>query len=303
MSGSLASIDSPTESASAVETAGACADRDCPGCGRAAPERFCAHCGEEQAHARDLSLRHFVREGVSAVSDLDSSLLRSLASLLVRPGLLTCEYVHGSRRRYLPPLKLFVVCNVVFFFLESVTHSSVLTTPLYVYLHFQPFRDVVSGLVAERVARRHTTVTAYAAVFNPMVRTQAKTLVITMAPMLALFVGALYARSRRYFVEHLLFSVHFYAFFLLLLAAVGSVLAAAYWTMRALGITPLLLRDDGLGMVLIGACLVYLYGAARRVYGEGRLHTALKCLVLAGGVFGVLQAYRFLLFYTTFVAT
>jgi hypothetical protein len=68
----------------------------CPACGAPAPGRFCAACGEEQVHARDLSLRHFVREGLAAVSDLDSSLLHSLVGVVVRPGLMTREYVAGG---------------------------------------------------------------------------------------------------------------------------------------------------------------------------------------------------------------
>ncbi|MDB4949914.1 MAG: hypothetical protein JWM27_2563 [Gemmatimonadetes bacterium] len=239
--------------------------------------RFCAACGEEQVHARDLSLRHFAREAAASVTDLDSSLLRSLGSLVARPGLLTCEYVRGSRRRFLPPLKLFLVCNVAFFFLESLTHSSVLTTPLNVYLRFAPFKDVVAAVVAARLAQRHLTAGHYAAVFDPMVRAQAKTLVITMAPMLALAVQALFARSRRFFVEHLVFAVHFYAFFLLLLASVGTVLASVYGSMKVLGAAPAELSDSTLGVVLLASCTAYLYASVRRVYGDGRASAAAKC--------------------------
>jgi hypothetical protein len=265
--------------------------------------RFCGECGEEQVHARDLSLRHFVREAAASVTDLDSSLLRSLASLVARPGLLTCEYVRGSRRRFLPPLKLFVVCNVVFFFLESLTHSSVLTTPLNVYLRFAPFRDAVTPMVAARLAQRHLSAAQYGAVFDPMVRAQAKTLVIVMAPLLALVVQALFVRSRRFFVEHLVFAVHFYAFFLLLLALVGALLSSVYGALKVLGAAPPAPGDSALGAFLMIACTAYLYASVRRVYGDGRLSAAAKCLVMACGIFAVLQAYRFVLFYTTFLAT
>lgn len=285
------SIDAPSAAAA------------CPACGAAAPERFCARCGEEQVHARDLSLRHFVREGIAAVTDFDSALLRSLVTVVRRPGLLTREYVAGSRRRYLPPLKLFFVCNVLFFFVESITHSSVLTTPLYVYLHYEPFKPVVTGLVRARLLARHVSDVDYAKAFDPMSHTQAKTLVITMAPMLAVLVALLFAQSRRFFVEHLVFSVHFYSFFLLLVAGLGGLLSCAYLGMRLLGLPRLLLSDDALGATLLSACGLYLAVAIRRVYGERPAVALLKAAALAFGIFWVLQGYRFLLFYTTFLAT
>jgi hypothetical protein len=254
-------------------------------------------------HARDLSLRHFVREGLASVTDLDSALLRSLVAVATRPGLPTREYVAGSRRRYLPPLKLFFVCNVIFFFMESLTHSSVLTTPLYVYLRYAPFKPVVSGLVQARLAARHLGVADYAAVFNPMARAQAKTLVISMAPMLAVLVQLLFIRSRRFFVEHLVFAVHFYSFFLLLVAGLGAVLSAAYLAMRLLHLPTLAPTDDALGITLLSSCGVYLLAATRRVYGDGYLPALAKAAVMAFGIFWVLQAYRFVLFYTTFLST
>ncbi|HEY0101114.1 MAG TPA: hypothetical protein VGB76_19470 [Pyrinomonadaceae bacterium] len=36
------------------------------------------------------------------------------------------------------------------------------------------------------------------------------------------------------------------------------------------------------------------------VYGQGKAATALKCLALVGCIIGVLQLYRFILFFTTF---
>jgi hypothetical protein len=56
-------------------------------------------------------------------------------------------------------------------------------------------------------------------------------------------------------------------------------------------------------LVMLSICGTYLLFALRRAYGQGRIRTALKCLVLAIGIFGVIHVYRFILFFKTFYTT
>jgi hypothetical protein len=88
----------------------------------------------------------------------------------------------------------------------------------------------------------------------------------------------LYPLSRRYFVEHLLFFVHFHAFFFLML--IVQILFA-----RTAG---LLGPEDGAidslsQLILVIASFyipIYLYKAMRHVYGQGHLVTIMKYLIL-----------------------
>ena len=110
-------------------------------------------------------------------------------------------------------------------------------------------------------------------------------------PLIALVMAILYVGSGRYYVEHLLFFLHYHAFFflagivVLLLDRIGSATtgAASGFLNSVEGI---------LGTVLVIYVPVYLYLAMRRVYGQGRIWTATKfsalaiaylfCLVLTG---------------------
>ena len=88
----------------------------------------------------------------------------------------------------------------------------------------------------------------------------------------------MYPLSRRYFVEHLLFFVHFHAFFFLML--VLQILLA--------GIAGLLGPEDGAinsisTLIIVIASFyipVYLYKAMRHVYGQGHLVTLFKYVIL-----------------------
>jgi len=101
---------------------------------------------------------------------------------------------------------------------------------------------------------------------------------IVLLPLMALVLKILYPLSRRYFVEHLLFFVHFHAFFFLML--IMQIVFAR--------ITGLLGPEDGAvdsasQLILVIASLyipVYLYKAMRHVYGQGHLVTIMKYLIL-----------------------
>ncbi len=101
---------------------------------------------------------------------------------------------------------------------------------------------------------------------------------IVLLPLMALVLKLLYPLSRRFFVEHLLFFVHFHAFFFLMLTV--QILFA-----RLAGLVG---PEDGavdniktLILIVAGFYIpVYLYKAMRHVYGQGHLITILKYLLL-----------------------
>lgn len=274
----------------------------CANCGESFRSRFCPNCGERRIAGEDYSLRHFLGEAFNILTSVESNLFRSFASLVARPGKLTAEYFKGRRKSYLKPLQLFVFCNVIFFFAQSMMGSNTLTTPLYVHLNMLPHQRLARRMVEEELLERKLTYDDYRTRFDAAIEGQAKTLVIVMVPIFALLLHPLYRRKRRYYVEHLVFATHFFAFFLLLIPTMHVSLFLVSHALRPLGITlpAFLLSDLFLTIFLLFVCTLYLFIAQRRAYGQGWAVTALKCLALTACVIGVVQLYRLLLFFTTF---
>ena len=95
-----------------------------------------------------------------------------------------------------------------------------------------------------------------------------------LLPLMALILKILYPLSKRYYVEHLLFVVHFHAFFFLML-----ILQMLFSRFGAL----LSFNEDLVQLILVVTSLyipVYLYKAMRRVYGQRHLATIPKFLAL-----------------------
>lgn len=97
---------------------------------------------------------------------------------------------------------------------------------------------------------------------------------ILLLPLMALALKLLYPLSRRYYVEHLLFFVHFHAFFFLILTLqiLWSRLVGAAGLPVAAGVLPVVASSFYIP--------VYLYLSMRRVYGQGRFITFLKFFLL-----------------------
>lgn len=97
---------------------------------------------------------------------------------------------------------------------------------------------------------------------------------IVLLPLMALVLKFLYPLSRRYYVEHVLFFVHFHAFFFLLLSLqiLWARLIATLGFGEAIGILPIVLSAFYIP--------IYLFKAMRRVYAQGFWLTFLKYVVL-----------------------
>ena len=100
-----------------------------------------------------------------------------------------------------------------------------------------------------------------------------------LLPLMALILKIIYPLSKRYYVEHLLFVVHYHAFFFLILTL--QILFARFASL-------IHIPESVIDVVLIGAAIyipVYLFRSMKRVYGQGFFITALKFIFLASSYF------------------
>jgi len=97
---------------------------------------------------------------------------------------------------------------------------------------------------------------------------------IILLPLMALALKILYPLSKRYYVEHLLFFVHFHSFFFLILS-----LQILFMRVTSLLRVP---EAVAIPIVVITSFYVpiYLFVSMRRVYGQGRLITSFKYIAL-----------------------
>jgi len=266
----------------------------CLECGATLAGRFCHACGQKRIEPSERTLRHFAGQLFGALTDFDSRLLRSLAALVLRPGLLGAEWLAGRRSRWLSPLALFLIVNLIYFIAPPMSDFN-LSLGEQSQQWYGPWAQ---ELVAARLAARGIDQAAYAHAFALETYSLAKLLVILHALLLAPVLWLLHWRRGIPLVDHLAVALHLVAFALLvmMLFAQGATLWYALFAGPSGGELPLAWK---LGLL---AALGYGFGATlRRAYGQPIWLASLKApLALIGAIAGHLWVYRALLFLLAF---
>lgn len=277
----------------------------CPTCAEPRQSRYCPECGERAPHPHDLSLAGFAEHVVEEFAHVDGRVFRTFRSLLTRPGELTASYVSGRRKPILGPLQVFLIANLIFFGFQSLFHASVFSSPLQSQLHNQFYKGLATRLVAARLEALDTTEEAFAPAFDHAVAVNAKSLIIVMTPPFALLAALLFFTSHRPFVTHVVFAIHFYAFWMLSFCVVGvavGLLLVAFMSVSGIRLAPTAM--DAIVTYALTACAgAYLAAAAGRVYGARGLGRLAKAIVLAVASSVTIIGYRFVVFLITLYTT
>jgi hypothetical protein len=270
----------------------------CPTCATANVSQFCPTCGERSLDERELTLRGLATQIFHALTSVDGRLIRTFVRLLRHPGDLTVAYLQGQRKAYIGPVPLYFMANVVFFAVESLLGANIFSTSLDYHLNRQPWDSWARTLVSRHLETHGLALEAYAPVFDSALRLHAHSLVILMALAFAALPWVVFYGRHKPFVVHAVFSLHLYAFFLLLLcvADVAPALDAHFGG----GEATWQLVDNVLAVLSLLVCAAYLYVATKKVYDTRGAARVAQVAVLTLGVGAIVLGYRFALFLLTF---
>jgi hypothetical protein len=288
---------------------------DCRNCGTRLQGQYCGNCGQ-RSRGRLISLWELISDAFGDLLEIDSRLWQTLVQLMLKPGQLTHDYLQGRRARYMPPFRMYLVMSLLFFVVaffdpreelgiffeppaesESVAEEDAIGGGLIVDFdddedaddEDDEEQDCDVGLddieempgflsrrfTVERLTRVCEAITADdgRALVSKVIENIPAALIILL-PFMALVLKALYPLSRRYYVEHLLFFVHFHAFFFLMLTL--QILFARFTAMLSF-------PENATAFIVFATSFYipfYFFVAMRTVYGQGRLVTSLKYIVL-----------------------
>jgi len=85
---------------------------------------YCSECGQKNTEL--LQLKAILKELTDNIFSFDSRFFITLKYLMIKPGFLTKEYWAGRRTTYLPPLRMYLVLSVFYFFLHSIMDEGLL---------------------------------------------------------------------------------------------------------------------------------------------------------------------------------
>jgi uncharacterized protein DUF3667 len=248
----------------------------CLNCGASLSGRFCSQCGEEKIDRNHLKLSSFAHRAFEDFTDLEhSKFFGTLSSLVRRPGFLTQEYLGGRKKAYIGPLKLYLTIFALSLFLYSIyrpvavydmrtiTASDARGNWTWLMQHAAASKGMAYDVFVDEVSARWQRYISFSQIIYPLV--------------VAGLLKILFWKKRRYYVEHLIFALHFLA--LLYLSTI------ALWPLYALVGVKFTPGYFAVTVLAVAWPMVYGIIAVRRVYEQSWLIASLKGLLLYFGYF------------------
>lgn len=125
-------------------------------------------------------------------------------------------------------------------------------------------------------------------IFNDVMHDGVPLLMVVLVPIFALIMGGLYVRRRVWFIDHLVFSLHYHSFLFAVLLLMLGLARFTDMTFQGLGAIAFFLALMG----------IYLYVAMLRTYRGGIFKTGIKFMILGSVYLNVFAVALFL--YTAF---
>lgn len=186
---------------------------NCPNCGYVLTGKFCSSCGQKRIGPEDRTLIRFFREFIGSAFLLENNFLKNLWVLLQKPGQLPLDFREGRRKRWMPPLSVFLLINFFYFIFSPFSDLALsLSSQLEQFQHSWKARPMVD----ERLNERNVDFETYAKSYKETTTTLSNSLVILHAPMMAVFLALIFWRKQYYFLDHVMYAMYFVASILLL---------------------------------------------------------------------------------------
>jgi hypothetical protein len=245
------------------------ADGICNNCGAGLTGPYCSRCGQKEADTDWRSLGDIAREFWDELVSLDFKSVRTIFALS-HPGHLAAEFIAGRRRRYLTPLKTYLLAAALFFVVAPRITDFTFDGQM-----AQDREGSFRSRVEARIAATGVDRALFADRFERNLQTTYTVMPIVSVIVFTLLLRWLYGAYFPWLGPHLAVALYQAAFgFLmaLVLHLLNYRLAPDLWILLALQ---------------VGILVPYVFVSLRRVYGESARRTLPKAIAILALAFAV----------------
>ncbi|MDZ4714161.1 MAG: DUF3667 domain-containing protein [Cytophagales bacterium] len=257
----------------------------CKSCSSKFHGLYCNECGEKVILPKDRSFRTLLRGIFAALTFSDTKFIKSLWLTVVRPGFLSLEHAEGRRVKYLRPLSLFFLLNLVYFLFPIIQLFNASLRTQMNSIHGEYTVDVI-------VWKMNTLgigdIRSFELLYDQKTAGLAKMLVILFAIVVSLPLNLIYRTRNRYFTDHAGLAVELVCFNLFINAIVLSVFLRGSQ-----------LGELGLTAILVMTNLYFLLRAGYTFYQDRGIKLIVRSVLMILVLRLSLELYRAILFYVT----
>lgn len=271
----------------------------CKSCANLFTGNYCNLCGEKVLLTSDRKFKSFLSTVLIAVTFADSKFIRTLWLILKNPGYLSKDYVEGIRVKYIRPLQLFFILNLVYFLFPVL---QLFNSSLFTQMYLLPHRGIVRNLVLERISTGTMSLQAYTLLYDAKSQSLAKLLIVVFILLASLPLSLIFRKKKLYFTDHTALAVELASFNL---AVNALLLSFIFWFLNTLfnwaeSAWINYLDDVAIAFIFILTNVYFLWRASRTFYRQKGVKSMVKVLLAIIGLYASLEAYRVILFFITY---
>jgi hypothetical protein len=260
----------------------------CKSCGNQFTGVYCNQCGEKILQPADRSFKKFLSNILIAVTFADSKFAKTLWLVLKDPGFVSLEFANGRTVKYLKPISLFFVLNLIYFLFPVIQlFNASLNTQM-----LSPFSDLIRPIVAKKMVMEHLDMASFALVYGTKSTSLAKLMVMLFVVLASLPLNLLYRKRNRYFTDHVGYAVELACFNLF----INTMVLAVFASLTGIG---QYLNETVLTAIFITTNLYFLIRSGSTFYHESGWKLLFKSVLMIGLLKASLEVYRLILFFVT----
>jgi hypothetical protein len=260
----------------------------CKSCHNQFTGNYCNNCGERIRVASDRTLKTLLNDIVKAITFADNKFARTLWLMISRPGFVSGEIAYGRTVRYLNPVQVFFVLNLVYFLFPIVQlFNASLKTQMLAPLGFLLRQPIVSKMVA-----MHMKLPSFELVYNMKTVGLAKLLVMVFVALASVPLNFLYRKKNRYFTDHFGYAMELACFNLFINAIMVSIVTAVIPIGKYMG-------EGAVTGLFIATNLYFLMRSSHEFYRQSGWKLVVKSALMILFLKIDLELYRMILFFVT----
>jgi hypothetical protein len=178
---------------------------NCLNCGTPLEGEYCHKCGQKRIGPGDRTVIKFLQNFFEESFAFDAKFFRSMRLLLSKPGFLTSEYVNGRVASYVSPLKMYLFISVVTFLVTSYVAPDTLES-------VKEDMSFLAPAINSILETKHVSYQILSERFSAEYNGKLPLYIIAMIILFSLPLKLIYITKKRRYVEHLVFTLHFYSF-------------------------------------------------------------------------------------------
>ena len=254
---------------------------------------YCPSCGQKKITEKDLRLTILVSDVMESVFNFDNVFFRTLKLFFLNPGEYVTSYNLGERKKYISPIKWFLIANAIYFLFPLI---NTFTTTLQIQVNGLIYSDLTRNWIDTLMSSSELDAQSFQIKYNDLTKTLSKVFLLVLPLMFSglTFLTDYSDREKKPILFHINRSLILFSF---LLTVVLCIIPGIYYLI--LSGAQVYIDDKTITITSFVLLNIYGFFLYKGFFKSGLVKNIMRVLLLNIAFYILIFTYRFILLLIT----